>query len=65
MNGIELLKIALQEQVEILPKNFVSDNNIKVKYIGERFNPINSSDLVKVYVIEEEGELNGKVVYQY
>jgi hypothetical protein len=65
MNGIELLKIALQEQVEILPKNFVSDNNIKVKYIGERFNPINASDLVKVYVIEEEGELNGKVVYQY
>lgn len=65
MNGIELLKIALREQVEILPKNFVADNNIKVKYIGERFNPINASDLVKVYVIEEEGELNGKVVYQY
>lgn len=64
MTGKDLLKMALQENVKVLPKNFLSDNNIKVKFLGERENPIEFG-YVKVYVIMEEGELNGKVVYQY
>lgn len=65
MQGIELLKVAITEGVDVLPKNFLSDNNIAAKFVGlSRKFDIYGYPEVCVYVIEEDGELKDKVVYQ-
>jgi len=66
MNGIEILKLALEEGVKVLPKNFLKDNNIKAKCLGRSdLHKQLSSDGYAVYLIEEEGEFKDKVVYTY
>lgn len=64
MVGIELLKVALEEGVKVLPTHFLKDNNIKAKYLGDKHCGEINED-VCVYVIEEEGEFKDKVVYQH
>lgn len=67
MNGIEVLKIALEEGVKVLPKQFLKDNSIKAKCLG--YSEKNAMKLEGagyfVYIIEEEGEFKDKVVYTY
>ena len=65
MQGIELLKVAINEGVVVLPKNFLSDNGIAAKFVGisRKFEHYGYIE-VCVYVIEEDGELKDKVVYQ-
>ena len=64
MVGIELLKVALEEGVKVLPVHFLKNNNIKAKYLGEKYYGEINED-VCVYIIEEEGEFKDKVVYQH
>lgn len=65
MQGIELLKVAINEGVDVLPKDFLSDNGIAAKFVGlsRKFEYYGYLE-VCVYVIEEDGELKDKVVYQ-
>ena len=64
MKNLDLLKVALEEGVKVLPTHFLQDNNIKAKYLGDKYYDQTNDD-VCVYVIEEEGEFKDKVVYQY
>ena len=64
MQGIELLKVAINEGVDVLPKNFLSDNDIAAKFVGLSRDKFAGYPEVCVYVIEEDGELKDKVVYQ-
>ena len=66
MSGIEILQIALDEGVKVLPINFLKDNNIKAKYLGisDKCFADTTYGRAKVYLIEEEGELKDKIVYQ-
>jgi hypothetical protein len=64
MSGIEILKLALEEGVKVLPRNFLKDNDIKAKCLGRSAkNKSLSMDGYMVYLIEEEGEFKDKVVY--
>jgi len=64
MSGIEILKLALEEGVKVLPRNFLKDNDIKAKCLGRSTkNKSLSMDGYMVYLIEEEGEFKDKVVY--
>ncbi len=65
MTNIEILKTALAKGVEVLPKNFLEENNIKAKYLGVIDKLSRYTDYANVYLIEEEDdELNDKVVYE-
>lgn len=66
MSGLELLKTAINEGVKVLPINFLKDNNIKAKYLGisDKCFADTTCGRAKVYLIEEEGELKDKIVYQ-
>ena len=66
MSGLELLKTAINEGVKVLPINFLKDNNIKAKYLGisDKCFADTTCGRAKVYIIEEEGELKDKIVYQ-
>ena len=66
MTNLELLKTAIQEGVGALPKNFLQENNIKAKSLGIAYDKEIGGFLVdvRVFVIEEDGELKDKVVYQ-
>lgn len=61
MAGIELLKVALNEGVKVLPPNFLEDNNINSTYVG---NVGIGGRGASVHVINEE-PLNGTVVRQW
>lgn len=65
MQGIELLKAALEAGVEVLPQGFLSDNDITAKFVGltRKFDNYGYPE-VAVYVIVDEGEFKDKVVYQ-
>ena len=67
MNGLDLLKIALEEGVKVLPHGFLKDNNIKAKCLGysEKYAMKLDGTGYYVYLIEEEGEFYGKVVYTH
>lgn len=66
MSGLELLKTAINEGVKVLPINFLKDNNIKAKYLGisDKCFADTTCGRARVYLIEEEGELKDKIVYQ-
>lgn len=65
MNGIEILKVALKEGVKVLPKHFLKDNGIKAKFLGVNENAMFvGHNEVAVYLVEEDGELKDKVVYE-
>ena len=67
MSGIEILKLALEEGVKVLPKNFMKDNSIKAKCLG--YSEKNAMKLegggYYVYLIEEDGEFKDKIVYTH
>lgn len=63
MTGIEILKLALEEGVKVLPRDFLKRNNIKSQCLGRK--KAGSMDECAVYLIEEEGEFKDKVVYTY
>lgn len=67
MTGIEVLKVALEEGVKVLPKNFMKDNSIKAKCLGysQKNAKILEGSGYYVYLIEEDGEFKDKVVYTY
>ena len=53
MTGIDLLKLAISENVGVLPKHFLEDNGINAKFLG--VNPMG-----KVLYVEELD----KIVYE-
>ena len=60
MTGINLLKAALDNGVKVLPTHFLEHNDINATYLGDV-----DRECYSAYVIEEDGELKDKVVFQY
>ena len=67
MTGLEILKLALEEGVKVLPKNFMKDNSIKAKCLGYSEKNVMSLEGTGyyIYLIEEDGEFKDKIVYTH